>query len=103
MRFAPEPQMPLCPIRTQELRIRASQRPANRERPDRVDSGLFAGPTFARQIVAPRAMQTPCPADESQGDSWPREWRKDRKSTRLNSSHDQISYAVFCLKKKKKK
>src|SRR2546421_3220440 len=27
---------------------------------------------------------------------------RDRKSTRLNSSHDQISYAVFCLKKKKK-
>src|SRR2546421_9412644 len=27
--------------------------------------------------------------------------RIDRKSTRLNSSHDQISYAVFCLKKKK--
>src|SRR5438128_9372637 len=32
------------------------------------------------------------------------EWteeRKDRKSTRLNSSHGSISYAVFCLKKKK--
>src|SRR2546430_12275981 len=30
-------------------------------------------------------------------------WRKaDRKSTRLNSSHSQISYAVFCLKKKKR-
>src|SRR5688572_32477776 len=28
--------------------------------------------------------------------------RADRKSTRLNSSHSQISYAVFCLKKKKK-
>src|SRR2546427_6657517 len=28
--------------------------------------------------------------------------RPDRKSTRLNSSHSQISYAVFCLKKKKK-
>src|SRR2546430_6621307 len=27
---------------------------------------------------------------------------KDRKSTRLNSSHSQISYAVFCLKKKKR-
>src|SRR5216683_599677 len=27
--------------------------------------------------------------------------RRDRKSTRLNSSHDQISYAVFCLKKQK--
>src|SRR2546428_6546853 len=32
------------------------------------------------------------PAQDSHG---------DRKSTRLNSSHDQISYAVFCLKKKK--
>src|SRR5206468_8964664 len=32
-----------------------------------------------------------------------RRWELDRKSTRLNSSHDQISYAVFCLKKKKKK
>src|SRR3989475_9523161 len=29
--------------------------------------------------------------------------RGDRKSTRLNSSHSQISYAVFCLKKKKRK
>src|SRR2546421_1130125 len=28
---------------------------------------------------------------------------RDRKSTRLNSSHDQISYAVFCLKKKKRR
>src|SRR5688572_32179852 len=36
-------------------------------------------------------------ADES------RHARQDRKSTRLNSSHSQISYAVFCLKKKKKK
>src|SRR2546430_7901050 len=30
------------------------------------------------------------------------EARSDRKSTRLNSSHSQISYAVFCLKKKKR-
>src|SRR2546430_13508838 len=29
-------------------------------------------------------------------------YAQDRKSTRLNSSHSQISYAVFCLKKKKK-
>src|SRR3712207_7513349 len=28
-------------------------------------------------------------------------WQRDRKSTRLNSSHANISYAVFCLKKKK--
>src|SRR3712207_7437358 len=30
-------------------------------------------------------------------------WQVDRKSTRLNSSHANISYAVFCLKKKNKK
>src|SRR5688572_31926567 len=37
--------------------------------------------------------------------STPLQWKEveDRKSTRLNSSHSQISYAVFCLKKKKKK
>src|SRR2546426_7503375 len=33
----------------------------------------------------------------------PRECGRDRKSTRLNSSHLVISYAVFCLKKKKKR
>src|SRR2546430_11015326 len=37
----------------------------------------------------------------SEGDNRAREPRRDRKSTRLNSSHSQISYAVFCLKKKK--
>src|SRR5690606_40669143 len=31
------------------------------------------------------------------------DWMQDRKSTRLNSSHVKISYAVFCLKKKKKR
>src|SRR2546429_9617993 len=36
------------------------------------------------------------PVDVVAGDSW-----EDRKSTRLNSSHGYISYAVFCLKKKK--
>src|SRR5258708_22014127 len=36
--------------------------------------------------------------------SLPEPWTcRDRKSTRLNSSHQIISYAVFCLKKKKKK
>src|SRR2546430_8021674 len=35
------------------------------------------------------------------GKKLPRRGRSDRKSTRLNSSHSQISYAVFCLKKKK--
>src|SRR2546421_4678160 len=43
-----------------------------------------------------------CRATKS-GSSSARSCEGDRKSTRLNSSHDQISYAVFCLKKKKKK
>src|SRR5207247_5696060 len=34
--------------------------------------------------------------------AWERATFEDRKSTRLNSSHEWISYAVFCLKKKKK-
>src|SRR2546430_13151625 len=37
------------------------------------------------------------------GNWWRARRAADRKSTRLNSSHSQISYAVFCLKKKKKK
>src|SRR2546428_3834594 len=40
------------------------------------------------------------PPPSSSGDPAPR-MTIDRKSTRLNSSHDQISYAVFCLKKNK--
>src|SRR2546430_6943595 len=41
---------------------------------------------------ARRPVQAPAPAPA----------HRDRKSTRLNSSHSQISYAVFCLKKKNK-
>src|SRR5947207_10754749 len=40
-------------------------------------------------------------ADARQGPRRETEWDLDRKSTRLNSSHTVISYAVFCLKKKK--
>src|SRR5206468_12710186 len=47
-----------------------------------------AGRALARRVVQSR--------DRHEGPA-------DRKSTRLNSSHDQISYAVFCLKKKKRK
>src|SRR6266496_5586185 len=41
--------------------------------------------------------------DRSSDQRRDREHGEDRKSTRLNSSHVEISYAVFCLKKKKKK
>src|SRR2546429_9505717 len=42
-------------------------------------------------------------AQLSQFAAGPQPRQRDRKSTRLNSSHGYISYAVFCLKKKKKK
>src|SRR5438270_13776703 len=51
----------------------------------------FIGPVWNVTIAAYQQAITP---DRIRG---------DRKSTRLNSSHSQISYAVFCLKKKKKK
>src|SRR5215217_8452485 len=47
------------------------------------------------KITRPGALEQP-PSEASSGASG------DRKSTRLNSSHANISYAVFCLKKKKK-
>src|SRR3712207_7417234 len=46
-----------------------------------------------------RALQAPAPPGHG-GLRRRRQLRADRKSTRLNSSHANISYAVFCLKKK---
>src|SRR2546430_16558583 len=43
------------------------------------------------------------PRGAARGDPRRGAGRGDRKSTRLNSSHSQISYAVFCLKKKKQR
>src|SRR2546422_5617723 len=42
-------------------------------------------------------------AGRREGGTYPGRVDRDRKSTRLNSSHGYISYAVFCLKKKKNK
>src|SRR2546430_13266067 len=58
-------------------------------------SMLHAGDKSA---IALGSLAGPMLIQESQSNS-----EQDRKSTRLNSSHSQISYAVFCLKKKKKK
>src|SRR2546430_9584667 len=46
--------------------------------------------------------QNPSPVEPRRPPRLPPDARPDRKSTRLNSSHSQISYAVFCLKKKTK-
>src|SRR5438445_2532896 len=48
------------------------------------------------------AILSVAPTSENRGGRQPRRDFLDRKSTRLNSSHANISYAVFCLKKKKK-
>src|SRR6478672_13164767 len=50
---------------------------------------------------APRRASSPAWRRSSRPRSGACTRSSDRKSTRLNSSHDQISYAVFCLKKKK--
>src|SRR5688572_31512674 len=59
-----------------------------------------------RQVDLHRTRGRPLTDDEIELEVFHRRIKhllQDRKSTRLNSSHSQISYAVFCLKKKKKK
>src|SRR2546430_8643287 len=70
---------------------RCSREPdADRKRQDLVERRIDAGGFGLPLVFADR--------DQAQAELRP----SDRKSTRLNSSHSQISYAVFCLKKKKK-
>src|SRR2546430_12258209 len=85
-------------------------------------STLFPYTTLFRSLadggISPRSDQNLVECQAPVTDAWPRRSRTqhlagppsqpyvrylqlDRKSTRLNSSHSQISYAVFCLKKKK--
>src|SRR5216683_7325766 len=56
--------------------------------------------TLSLHDALPISRLTPAPGPHSSTSTPPRSETRDRKSTRLNSSHDQISYAVFCLKKK---
>src|SRR2546422_7448121 len=66
-------------------------------------STLFPYTTLFRSRGAPFAETFPPASHRPRQSSRPNHRRRDRKSTRLNSSHGYISYAVFCLKKKKKK
>src|SRR2546429_4386265 len=75
-----------------------------------IDTSDFYGPHVTNQIIK-KALH-PYPADvvivtkvgarRGEDRSWLHALSRDRKSARLNSSHGYISYAVFCLKKKKK-
>src|SRR2546428_2737158 len=89
------PRSPLFPytplFRSEALRlvVEAHARVRDREPPHQLRQGAAAD-----QARQPRVQRRQAPG--------PVGLVADRKSTRLNSSHDQISYAVFCLKKKKK-
>src|SRR3712207_4656982 len=94
-------------------RYRAHEHPVVRPRPGADLEGSDAGREHRRQRragPARRAIRLPpglvrrAPqhaGDRLLGDQRADRTRRDRKSTRLNSSHANISYAVFCLKKKK--
>src|SRR5207248_9475448 len=74
--------------RSSDLYLRQARGERGRKAAGRAGAARIQPPAHARHVAAPRT-------------TWRR--RRDRKSTRLNSSHRTISYAVFCLKKKKKK
>src|SRR6266498_4777615 len=65
-------------------------------------STLFPYTTLFRPRPRPAGTGPRARAGPAAGADPQETGRRDRKSTRLNSSHVRISYAVFCLKKKKK-
>src|SRR5256885_8840452 len=66
-------------------------------------STLFPYTTLFRSVVIADVASAGIPRDGDLRPAWGLFTFTDRKSTRLNSSHLVISYAVFCLKKKKNK
>src|SRR2546430_8442668 len=64
-------------------------------------AGVVDRPPAAQQHQVEGGGLAPGEADQGAAALLERQRQADRKSTRLNSSHSQISYAVFCLKKKK--
>src|SRR5690349_13869802 len=73
----------VAPVPRSAFFLMRSFQPAPGRHPRRICCNIFRCPTSLARLSPPR--------------------KTDRKSTRLNSSHVEISYAVFCLKKKKKK
>src|SRR5438067_3913347 len=63
---------------------------------------LFRSPSVLALVGAGHPLDRRSPVRVAEYHSATRTGERDRKSTRLNSSHVSISYAVFCLKKKKK-
>src|SRR5438270_3544602 len=83
------------------------QRAPSRSTPRRhnaIDSyKVDSGPTCSHSNPVRPCSADVCAGTLRHGGRHRERSQRDRKSTRLNSSHSQISYAVFCLKKKKNK
>src|SRR2546422_2880244 len=84
----------------------APRRPPLTHQSRRGSSTVFSSP-LARAVAVEGILRNPlqtvnAATQGAQGHLTCHSPRRDRKSTRLNSSHGYISYAVFCLKKKKK-
>src|SRR5690606_40098469 len=96
----PPPTAPLFPY-TPLFRSRRPVRADARPRPRRARRQRPADPPAPRLRPDVGARPAPPPGRSSPGDgAGPERPALDRKSTRLNSSHVKISYAVFCLKQK---
>src|SRR5207249_12117114 len=102
IRLCPTPTPPLFPyttlFRSLPPSLRGEEQPAAPGRTQRGGAAPARGPSVAGQRARARERHR---AGRRAGPRLPRR-SEDRKSTRLNSSHVSISYAVFCLKKKMK-
>src|SRR5699024_12849406 len=81
--------LPICPARRTQSRTVPAQLRVDDARPEADDRDRF-------EDICPDGREVVAGEVEGEGVRH----RQDRKSTRLNSSHVSISYAVFCLKKK---
>src|SRR5690348_17874157 len=92
----PPPRSTLFPYTTLFRSVRHSR--------SRHDNFSHAFEHLARALcVVARGRRLVCDVEEGVPHPRSQAGNQDRKSTRLNSSHPSISYAVFCLKKKKRK
>src|SRR2546422_4859321 len=89
-------------MRIRKLRRAQGRNRGPRRRPENHSRVKSSAPTCD---ATPSAWAAPPKRSKRRSQNWRRASkvlvRRDRKSTRLNSSHGYISYAVFCLKKKK--
>src|SRR5438132_1998341 len=97
----PAPRSTLFPYTTlfRSLDVRATVclvDPADFGKPTMRTNPVFVDQVQMADVVVMNKLDTASPELVSEFQAW----TKDRKSTRLNSSHTVISYAVFCLKKK---